>query len=69
MEHIQFQVEGMSCGHCVNAIETALSKEVGVQSVQVNLDKGTVMIDYNADQVSESTLSLTIENQGFDVVE
>jgi len=40
----QFSVTGMDCGHCRNAVETAVSGLDGVQSVQVDLDRGRVMV-------------------------
>ena len=32
-------VEGMSCDHCRNAVESALAKLNGVTSAEVDLDK------------------------------
>ncbi|HEY4566247.1 MAG TPA: cation transporter [Savagea sp.] len=69
MSYVQFDVEGMSCHNCVNAIDTALLKIEGVHSVQVDLEKGTVTVDYDGSKTDESALSLAIELQGFDVIE
>ena len=33
------KVEGMSCEHCINAVESALAKLNGVSSAEVNLDE------------------------------
>ena len=35
----KINVEGMSCDHCRNAVESALAKLNGVTSAEVDLDK------------------------------
>ncbi len=37
MAHLVFDVEGMSCSHCVPSIEGALSEVPGVRSVKTGL--------------------------------
>ena len=34
MEQLTLQVEGMSCGHCVNAIESSVKELNGVEQVK-----------------------------------
>lgn len=41
------KVEGMSCEHCRNAVESALAKLNGVSSAEVNLDENHVRVEYN----------------------
>ena len=60
-------VEGMSCDHCKNAVESALAKINGVSAVEVDLDKGQVRVDYNEDKVQLSDMKDAIEDQGYDV--
>lgn len=67
MEQITLQVQGMSCGHCVNSIEGSVGKLKGVASVQVHLDKGTVDIEFDANAVSLEEIENEIEEQGYDV--
>lgn len=67
MENITLNVAGMSCGHCVNAVEGSVGKLSGVQSVKVHLDAGKVDVAYNADKVSLEEIKETIDNQGYDV--
>ncbi|KYG34359.1 copper chaperone CopZ [Alkalihalobacillus trypoxylicola] len=61
------KVEGMSCGHCVKAIEENVGELKGVSAVTVDLSSGKVEIQFNADQVSLSDIEKTIEEQGYEV--
>ncbi|ORC35103.1 hypothetical protein B4O97_10230 [Marispirochaeta aestuarii] len=36
---IELNIEGMSCGHCVMAVTTALEQGEGVKKAKVNLKK------------------------------
>ena len=46
------KIDGMSCGHCVTAVEKALRGVDGVQAVTVSLEEGTAKVQGNADQAS-----------------
>ena len=61
------KVDGMSCDHCKNTIESALAKINGVRTAEVDLDKNEVRVDYNDELVSTKDLHDTIEDQGYDV--
>jgi copper chaperone len=37
-------VTGMTCGHCVNAVQAEISRLPGVSGVDVDLETGTVQI-------------------------
>ncbi|MEI3605718.1 copper chaperone CopZ [Pseudogracilibacillus sp. SE30717A] len=67
MEKITLQVQGMSCGHCVNSIEGSVGNLNGVKSVKVNLNAGTVDVEFDADTVSLDDIKNEIEEQGYDV--
>ena len=41
----QFDVKGMTCGHCVRAVTTAIHEIDPDATVQVDLDAGKVMIE------------------------
>lgn len=48
-----FQVDGLTCGHCVGHVTTELTAVEGVQDVRVDLVAGgtsTVHVDVDADQ-------------------
>jgi copper chaperone len=42
---IEFQVEGMSCQHCVAAVTNAIREHDAAAKVQVNLGSGHVTVD------------------------
>jgi copper chaperone len=69
MEKVTLQVEGMSCGHCVKAIEESVGKLNGVQHVKVYLDSGTVDVEYQSSNVSIDSIKETIDDQGYDIQE
>lgn len=65
MRNIVLQVEGMSCGHCVAAVEGELHN-LGVKG-KVDLAAKTVTVTLN-DSVSVEDVKHAIEEQGYDVV-
>lgn len=60
-------VTGMSCNHCVNAIETALNELDGVQSVKVDLQGGKVDVSFDDAKVELAKVKEAIEEAGYDV--
>lgn len=60
-------VEGMSCDHCKQAVEGALTNLDGVTTAEVNLEAGNVTVDYDQTQVTTDNMKEAIEDQGYDV--
>lgn len=67
MENTTLNVEGMSCQHCVNSIETNVGELNGVNSVKVHLDAGTVDVTFDTEKVVLKDITEVIEDQGYDV--
>lgn len=67
MENVTLQVEGMSCGHCVKAVETAVTALAGVKEVNVALADAKVDVAFDAAQVSVEQIKEAIDEQGYDV--
>ncbi len=63
-----FDVEGMSCNHCVNSIKNAVGSLNGVESVDVDLKGKKVAVDYTDGLVTVQTIKETIEDQGYEVI-
>ncbi|MDF2036427.1 copper chaperone CopZ [Bacillus sp. CMF12] len=67
MEKMTLNVKGMSCGHCINSIEGSVGELAGVTNVKVNLDSGTVNVEFNPNEVTLDKIKEIIDDQGYDV--
>lgn len=67
MENITLNVGGMSCGHCVKAVEGSVGDLDGVKEVNVNLEAGEVAVAYEPGKVSVEQIKEAIDEQGYDV--
>ncbi|MFC6119200.1 copper chaperone CopZ [Macrococcoides bohemicum] len=61
------KVEGMTCGHCKEAVEGAVNKLNGVKSAAVDLEAANVTVDHE-ESVTVDAMKEAIEDQGYDVV-
>ena len=60
-------VDGMSCGHCVNHLKTALTEDIqGVEVLEVNLEGKYAIVDMQ-DSVTEEALRAVIEDLGYEL--
>ncbi|WP_424767493.1 copper ion binding protein [Paenibacillus sp. sgz302251] len=66
MANTVLKVEGMTCGHCVSAVEKAVSKAGA--SGTVDLAAKSVAVEYDEAKVSIEAVKEAIEDQGYDVV-
>lgn len=60
-------IEGMSCGHCVKAVEEALKELDGIKSVNVNLEEKKANIE--GDSLDYNKIKEAIDEAGYRVVE
>lgn len=60
-------VEGMSCGHCVNHVKTALEDINGVTNVSVDLASKTAVVEAGSD-IQDDDIKFAIEDAGYEVV-
>ncbi|MED4204378.1 copper chaperone CopZ [Neobacillus mesonae] len=67
MEKVTLNVQGMSCNHCVKAVEGSVGTLNGVNSVKVNLKDATVAVEFNPEKVTLVQIKETIDDQGYDV--
>lgn len=59
-------VEGMSCNHCVNSIETSVGALTGVSTVKVDLGNNEVSVEFD-NATTFAQIKETIEEQGYDL--
>lgn len=62
------KIEGMMCGHCEARVKKYLEKLDGVESAEVDYEKGTATVTLTK-EVSDETLKTTVEEQDYTVVE
>lgn len=67
MQNVTLKVQGMSCGHCVKAVESSVGELKGIENVKVNLDDAEAVVSFDEAQVSLEDIKETIEDQGYDV--
>ena len=65
MKTTRLQVQGMTCGHCVSAVEKALRGQAGVQSASVHLESGAAEVEYDEASVRPEQLIAAVEEEGY----
>ncbi|AIK38768.1 copper chaperone CopZ [Bacillus pseudomycoides] len=65
---VTLNVQGMTCNHCKMAVTNALQELNGVNGVAVELQAGTVAVEYDEEKVNIEQLKDAIEEQGYDIV-
>lgn len=66
MANAVLKVEGMTCGHCVSAVEKAVGSAGA--SGKVDLASQKVTVQYDETKVTLEAVKAAIEGQGYDVV-
>ena len=59
-------IQGMSCGHCVKAVEGALAEVAGIDTAEVSI--GHAQVSYDPSQTNRTDLVAAIEEEGYTVV-
>jgi copper chaperone len=60
-------VKGMTCGHCVSAVQKEIGSLPGVTGVEVELDTGTVRV--TADRPPDAAaLRAAVDAAGYEIV-
>lgn len=68
MQKVTLNVEGMSCQHCENRVKKAVGELAGVSSVDVDLKKKTVTVEFDPGMATEGNFKTAIEEQGYEVI-
>ena len=64
MANATYEVTGMTCDHCVNAVKGELSQLEGVDAVEVELDSGKVSVT-SAQPLETDTIREAVERAGY----
>lgn len=62
-QQIKLSVSGMSCNHCANAVQRALSGVSGVQHAEVDLSSGSALV--KGDGIDRTALTKSVEEVGY----
>lgn len=65
MKTAHLEIVGMSCGHCVNAVEGALRNTPGVRAASVSI--GAADVEYDESSVSPQQLADAVSQEGYEV--
>lgn len=61
---VSLEIKGMTCSGCVKMIEASLEKIDGVAGVEIDLEKGAGIIQYDASKVKEEAVVEAVEKAG-----
>lgn len=67
MERVTLKVGGMSCGHCVKAVEKALTGVEGAAAEQVQIGQATVA--YDPAKTNVGAIIDAVADAGYDALE
>ncbi len=62
-----YQVQGMTCGHCVSSVSAEVGAIPGVDDVQVDLASGQVTVT-SENPLDTETVRAAIDEAGYDLV-
>ena len=63
MENITLHIEGMSCGHCLNAVSKALASLEGVEVESVKI--GRADLRYDPARIHANAIAAAITDVGY----
>ena len=61
MERVNLTIDGMSCGHCLNAVRGALGRVPGVKIETVSIGRATVEFDPAVANIAQIAAAVTAE--------
>ncbi|WP_291339262.1 heavy-metal-associated domain-containing protein [Corynebacterium sp.] len=62
-----YQVEGMTCGHCEMSVQEEVGEVAGVSDVQASHETGTVTV--TGEGFTDELVTAAVEEAGYRVVE
>ncbi len=68
-EHMQYDIDGMTCASCSQTIEKVINKLDGVQSASVNLATEKMVVDFNPSELSSNDIMEAVKNSGYSAKE
>ncbi|WIX80280.1 heavy-metal-associated domain-containing protein [Amycolatopsis carbonis] len=59
-----YTVSGMSCGHCAQSVTEEITELPGVESVEVDVETGRVVVR-SAEELTEDAVRSAVEEAGY----
>ncbi len=66
---VGLKIDGMTCGSCVDKVQTSLKKVEGVKEAEVTLATHTAKVVYDPSKTDEKALKGSVSTAGFKVSE
>jgi copper chaperone CopZ len=67
MTQAQYQVTGMTCGHCEASVRSEVTKIAGVQDVQVSAASGLLTVT-SAGELADDAVLAAVDEAGYSAV-
>ena len=67
MSVMTYQVQGMTCGHCVQSVSKEVGALPGVQAVDVDLAAGVVTVTSDG-EVDREAVRAAVDEAGYELV-
>ncbi|MBV7389310.1 copper chaperone CopZ [Enterococcus alishanensis] len=60
-----FNIEGMTCQHCVKNVENAVNELPGIDKVKINLKKNNGVVKFDEAQVTAAEIATKVTDAGY----
>ncbi len=67
MKTVEYQVTGMTCGHCEMSVREEVGEIVGVDEIQVSAETGRLVV-VAGDDVTDDDVLAAVEEAGYTAV-
>lgn len=67
MNNTTLNVPGISCDHCKSSIEGAVGRLTGVGTVSVDIERRTVAVNFDTEEISLAEIVAAIDEVGYEV--
>jgi copper chaperone len=68
-ERLKLSVRGLHCASCVSMVKKTVRKLPGVESVKVDLEKGSVDVECDSAAVRRADITRAIQRMGYKVLD
>lgn len=66
MKTTTLHIQGMSCGHCLNAVNQAIGKVAGARPIEVGMGRATV--EFDETRTSPDAIAQAVQAAGYSAV-